>query len=57
MLHNVPLFSARRPDLSDMIDPERDKTVKVDITCTAGTTVTGTGVNAENAIIMSRLVK
>ena len=57
MLHNVPLFDARRPDLSDMLDPERDKTVKLDIQCQSGTTVAGTGVNAENAIILSRLVK
>ncbi len=56
MMHNVPLFAARRPDLSDMLDPDRDKTVKVDIQCQSGTTVAGTHANAENAIILSRLV-
>ncbi len=57
MLHNVPLFAARRPDMADMLDPEANKTVKVEITTAAGTTVTGTGVNAENAVILSRLVR
>ncbi len=57
MLHNVPLFDARKPDLSDMMDPDALKTVKVDITCASGTTVTGTDRNAKNAIVLSRLVK
>ena len=57
MMHNVPLFDARRPDLSDILDPDRDKVTKVDITCASGTTVAGTGVNAESAIILSRLVR
>ena len=57
MLHNVPLFDARRPGLDDMLDPDRDKTIKLNITCQSGTTVAGTGVNAENAIILSRLMR
>ena len=55
-MHNVPLFNARKEDLSDMLDPETDKVVKVDITCASGTTVSGTSAAAENAIILSRLV-
>jgi len=56
-MHNVPLFDSREDDDSDLLDPEADKTVKVDITCKSGTTVTGTGANAENAIVLSRLVR
>jgi len=56
-MHNVPLFASVKDDDSDLLDPERDKTVKVDIECQSGTTVTGTSVNAENAIILSRLVR
>jgi len=55
-MHNVPLFVAQKPDLSDMLDPEAQKVVKVDITCQSGTTVTGTSSNAQNAIVLSRLV-
>ncbi len=55
--HAVPLFYARKPDLSDLIDPADLRVVKLDITCQSGTTVTGTGRNAENAIILSRLVR
>ena len=56
-MHNVPLFDSKHDDDGDLLDPEKDKTVKVDIECQTGTTVTGTGVNAENAIILSRLIK
>ncbi len=56
-MHNVPLFMARRPDLSDMLDPDAQKTVKVDITCQSGTTVSGTHDVARNAIVLSRLVR
>lgn len=55
--HNVPLFMAQEPDLSDLLDPEALRVVKVDITCQTGTTVTGTDRNAENGIILSRLVR
>ena len=57
MLHNVPLFRAVKPDLSDLLDPEARKVVKVDITCATGTTIAGTARNAKNAIILSRLVR
>lgn len=55
--HNVPLFASRRPDMSDLIDPESMKVVQLNIQCQTGTTVTGTSRNAENAIILSRLVR
>lgn len=57
MLHNTPLFFARKPDLSDMLDPEALKVVKVDITTQTGTTVAGTFDAAENAIVLSRHVR
>jgi hypothetical protein len=56
-MHTVPLYIARKPDLSDLLDPEANKVVKVDIHTTTGLTLTGTGHNAENAIILSRLVR
>lgn len=56
-MHNVPLFYARKPDLADLLDPEAEKVVKCDIQCQSGTTVTGTSSNAQNAIILSRLVR
>ena len=55
--HNVPLFYARKPDLSDLLDPLAQNVVKVDILCQSGTTVAGTFDAAENAIILSRLVR
>jgi len=55
-LHTLPLFAARLPDLSDMLDVEALKQVNVDITPGAGT-FSGAGANAENAIVLSRLVK
>ena len=56
-MHNIPLFDSRKDDDSDLLDPEKDKTAKVDITCLSGLTVTGTSVNAESGIILSRLVR
>jgi len=56
-MHNVPLFDSRKDDDADLLDPDKEKTVKVDITCQTGTTVTGSSVNAKNACILSRLVK
>ncbi len=56
-MHNVPLVQADAPDLSDMLNPDADKVVKVDILCASGTTVAGTDRNAENAIVLSRLVR
>lgn len=54
--HEVPLFTAKHPDLSDLLDPQAFNVVKLDITCQSGTTVTGTDRNARNAILLSRLV-
>ena len=54
--HTVPLWVARKPDLSDLLDVEAQKVVKVDIATASGLTLTGTGHNAENAIILNRLV-
>lgn len=56
-MHNVPLFDSRRDDDGDLLDPDKDKTVKADITCLTGLTVTGTHANAESAIVLSRLVR
>ena len=56
-MHCLPLFMARKPDLSDLLDPEIEKTVKLDILCASGTTVAGTSRAARNAIILSRLVR
>lgn len=55
--YNTPLFYARRDDMADILDPNSLKIVNLNILCTAGTTVTGTDVNAENAIVLSRLVR
>lgn len=56
-MHTVPLWVARKPDLSDLLDPELEGVVRADITTTAGLTLTGTSRNARNAIILSRLVR
>lgn len=56
-MHTIPLFTARLPDLSDLLDPEAAKQVQVDIECTTGTTVSGDSHAAETAIILSRLVR
>jgi hypothetical protein len=55
--HTVPLFIARKPDLDDLLDPETNKVVKLDILTEAGLTLTGTARDARNAIILSRLVR
>ena len=55
--HNVPLWIAQKPDLSDMIDPVSQNQVKVDIQCQTGTDVTGTSRVAQNAIVLSRLIR
>jgi hypothetical protein len=55
-MHNVPLFASKNADDTDLLDPEAEKVVKVDITCQSGTTVSGTSSNAQNAIVLSRLV-
>lgn len=55
--HTVPLYIARKPDLGDLLDPEALKVVKLDIHTTSGLTLTGTDHNAENAIILNRLVR
>jgi len=54
--HCVPLFESVEPDSTDLLDPEKDKVVQVNTLCASGTTVTGTDRNAENAIVLSRLV-
>lgn len=56
-MHTLPLWVARKPDLSDLLDPEALKVVKVDILTATGTTVTGTDRDARNAILLSRLVR
>jgi len=56
-MHNLPLFAAQAPDLSDLLDPAGDKQVNVDIECQTGTTVSGTDHVAKTAIILSRLVR
>jgi hypothetical protein len=56
-MHAVPLWFATKPDLSDLLDPEAQKVVKVDTTCATGTTVAGSLAAAANAIILSRLVR
>jgi len=55
--HTVPLWIARKPDLDDMLDPEGQKVVKVDILTASGLTLTGTARDARNAIILNRLVR
>lgn len=54
-MHQLPLFAARKMDMSDMLLPEPVKDVSVDIACTSGT-VAGNTANAESAIVLSRLV-
>lgn len=54
-LHTVPLFVATNPNLEDLLSVEELKQVAVDITPGSGT-FTGAGVNAESAIVLSRLV-
>lgn len=54
---NVPLFRAQKTDLSDMLDPSAQGPVELDIQCETGTTVSGTDHVAENAIVLSRLVR
>ena len=56
-MHNVPLLYARRPNLEDMLDPAAMSVVKADIQCQSGTTVAGTHAAAENALVLSRLVR
>ena len=55
--HCVPLHYARKPGLEDILEPEPVKQVDVNIHCQSGTTVSGTGTAAENAIVLSRLVR
>lgn len=56
-MHNVPLLYDTTPDLSQLLDPRAENEVKVDVTCQSGTTVAGTDRAAQNAIILSRLVR
>jgi len=53
----TPLHYARKPDLSDILDPAALDAINVDISCTTGLTLTGTSRNARNGIILSRLVR
>lgn len=55
--HCVPLWYARKADLSDLLIPEDVKQVKVDIHAQTGSTFSGTTSNAGNAIILNRLVR
>jgi hypothetical protein len=56
-MHTVPLWIARKPDLEDLLDPDTNKVVKLDIATETGLTLTGTARDARNAIILSRLVR
>ena len=56
-MHTLPLWIAKKPDLTDLLDPKALEVVKLDITTATGTTVTGTARDARNAIILNRLVK
>jgi hypothetical protein len=56
-MHTLPLWFARKPDLSDLLDTEALKVVKVDILTATGTDVSGTDRDARNAIILNRLVR
>ncbi len=56
-MHNIPLWLARKEDLSDMLDPEAQRVAKVNISCRTGSTVSGTHDVARSAIILSRLVR
>jgi hypothetical protein len=56
-MHNVPILEAKKPDLSDLMDPEAMKVVKLDAHCASGITVSGTHDAAESAIVLSRLVR
>jgi hypothetical protein len=56
-MHTLPLWIARKPDMSDLLNPQEMSVVKLDILTATGTTVSGTARNARNAIILSRLVR
>jgi hypothetical protein len=56
-MHSIPILEAKKPDLSDLLDPEAMKVVKLDAHCASGTTVAGTHAAAESAIVLSRLVR
>ena len=55
-LNTLPLFVAKREDMGDALDVASLKQVNLDITPQAAT-YTGAGQNAENAIVLSRLVR
>jgi len=55
--HCVPLYYARKPNLEDLLIPEDVKQVAVNIQCRTGTTVSGDSELAQNAIVLSRLVR
>lgn len=55
-LYTLPLFVAKEDDLRDALDVETLKQVNLDIT-PAAATYTGAGKNAENSIVLSRLVR
>jgi len=56
-MHTVPLWVARKPGLEDLLDPDTNKVVKLDIATETGLTLTGTDRDARNAILLSRLVR
>lgn len=55
IMENVPLFEARKPDMSDIMVPAEVQDVTVDILA-ASATYTGNTRNAETGLILSRLV-
>lgn len=56
-MHNVAILESMKADDSDLLDVEGLKDVDLDIHCQSGTTVSGTDAAAENAIVLSRLVR
>jgi hypothetical protein len=55
-MHNTPIFDSSDPADGDLLDPDADGVVNLDIGCLAATTVAGTDHNAQSAIVLSRLV-
>lgn len=55
--HCVPIWYARKPGLEDLLIPADVGSVDLNIHCQSGTTVSGDSQLAQNAIILSRLVR
>lgn len=52
----VPVFRSLYDDDRDLLDPQRENVVDLNVFCASGTTVTGTSVLPQSGIILSRLV-